>query len=450
MSLDWLFDRLRSFGDDEAILFGDRRHTYRDLVEAIAREGEILDRYGIGAGDVVMLEGDFAPRSIALLLCLAARRAIIAPLAPGAIIEAEALIETCQANFVIAMGEADAVRVEKTARARAEHALYETLRGRQTPGLLIFTSGSTGKSKAVVHDFGAVFEKFIQPKQKARTLSFLLFDHIGGLNTLIQTLSAGGALIIPKDHDPETVALAVERWKVELLPVSPTFLNLLLMSGAHERHDLRSLKVVSYGTEPMPETTLRRATEALPWARFHQLYGLSEMGILRSKVRDQKGLWVQVGGEGVQTRIADGMLEIKARSAMLGYLNAPSPFTEDGWLKTGDEVEVDGEWIRIKGRRSEMINVGGQKVFPAEVENVIAEMENIQDVVVFGEAHPMMGHVVACRVNLVHEEEPRALRARIRKHCGEHLASFKVPVKVEITTEALYSARMKRVRPKGP
>ncbi len=448
MSIEWLFRRLESFGDAEAIVQGAQSYSYRTLVSAIEREASFLDAHGVAPGEVVMLEGDFAPRSIALLLCLAHRNAVIAPLAPGATVEASALIESCDAAVVLTAGPGDEMRLSRTGR-RSEHALIDTLRERQSPGLIIFTSGSTGKSKVVVHDFGRVIEKFEQPKTTARTLSFLLFDHIGGINTLIQTLTSGGALIIPADHDPETVAAAVERSKVELLPVSPTFLNLLLMSGAHERHDLRSLKIVSYGTEPMPETTLKRATDSLPWARFHQLYGLSEMGILKSKVRDQKSLWVQLGGEGVETRVVDGLLEIRSRSAMLGYLNAPSPFTSDGWLMTGDEVEQDGEWIRIKGRRSEMINVGGQKVFPAEVESVIAALDNIKDVAVFGEPHPMMGHVVACRVNLIVPEEARALRARIRKHCSEHLAAFKVPVRVEITQDAQYSSRHKRVRPKA-
>ena len=69
-----------------------------------------------------------------------------------------------------------------------------------------------------------------------------------------------------------------------------------------------------------------------------QTHGLSEVGILRSKSEDSNSLWVKIGGEDYQTRIKD-MLEIKAKSAMLGYLNAPSPFTKDGWFMTGDKVE---------------------------------------------------------------------------------------------------------------
>ena len=71
------------------------------------------------------------------------------------------------------------------------------------------------------------------------------------------------------------------------------------------------------------------------------------LGVLRSKSKSNDSLWVKVGGDGYETRIVDGILQIKAESAMLGYLNAPSPFTDDGWFITGDEVlEKDG-YIRI-------------------------------------------------------------------------------------------------------
>ena len=94
-----------------------------------------------------------------------------------------------------------------------------------------------------------------------------------------------------------------------------------------------------------------------PQVKILQTYGLIELGVLRSKSKKNDSLWVKIGGEGYKTRIIDGILQIQARSAMLGYLNAPSPFTEDGWFKTGDTVEVDGEYIKILGRKSEIINV---------------------------------------------------------------------------------------------
>src|SRR5258708_9480558 len=102
----------------------------------------------------------------------------------------------------------------------------------------------------------------------------------------------------------------------------------------------------------MPEGTVKGFHELFPKIRLLQTYGLSEVGILRSSSRSSDSLWVKIGGDGFRTPGVDGMLEIKARSAMLGYLNAASPFTADGWFQTGGDVEVDGEYFRVLGGQS--------------------------------------------------------------------------------------------------
>ncbi len=84
-------------------------------------------------------------------------------------------------------------------------------------------------------------------------------------------------------------------------------------------------------------------------------------------------------------KLPEAHFRFRSESAMLGYLNAPSPFDEDGWYDTGDQVETDGEYIRILGRKSEIINVGGEKVFPAEVESVFLEIPNVRDVLITAE-----------------------------------------------------------------
>jgi acyl-CoA synthetase (AMP-forming)/AMP-acid ligase II len=131
---------------------------------------------------------------------------------------------------------------------------------------------------------------------------------------------------------------------------------------------------------------------------------------------------------------------------MLGYLNAPSPFTADGWLPTGDAVDVDGEYLRIRGRRSEIINIGGEKVYPAEVESVVASIEGVKDVTVLGEPHPLTGQIVVARVRLGTSETLSEFRARLRTYCGERLAAFKVPQKVVLVDGALHGERFKKVR----
>jgi len=177
-----------------------------------------------------------------------------------------------------------------------------------------------------------------------------------------------------------------------------------------------------------------------------QTYGLSEVGILRSQSRASDSLWVKVGGEGFETRVVNGLLEIRARSVMLGYLNAPSPFTADGWFPTGDAVEVDGEYLRIRGRQSEIINVGGEKVYPAEVESVLQSMEGVQDVTISAEANPITGQIVSAKVRLGTGETLREFRARMRLFCRDRLPVFKIPQKVTLVDEAMHGERFKKQR----
>ena len=155
---------------------------------------------------------------------------------------------------------------------------------------------------------------------------------------------------------------------------------------------------------------------------------------------------MKVGGEGFATRVVDGILHIKAQSAMLGYLNAPSPFTEDGWFNTGDSVEVDGEYLKILGRKSEIINVGGEKVYPAEVESIIQEMDGVAEVTVYSEKNPIIGNIVCAKVRLTRPEERGKLTVRVKKYCQARLARYKVPVKVFIDEKSQHGARYKKVR----
>ena len=131
---------------------------------------------------------------------------------------------------------------------------------------------------------------------------------------------------------------------------------------------------------------------------------------------------------------------------MLGYLNAPSPFTEDGWFKTGDAVEVNGEYIKILGRESEIINVGGEKVYPQEVENVILEMDNVAEVTVYGEKNPIIGNIVSARVRLQKEVEKKKFIFRLKNYCSEKMQHYKIPIKVIIIDEDQYSNRYKKIR----
>ena len=443
--IQFLLDVFNENKQDDAIIWQDQTYSYEWLGERVFQWQSELKKQNIAPGSVVILEADFSPNAVALFLALIEHNCILVPLTKSIESKKAEFTEIAEGEIRISIAHDDSVTFDRLPH-QATHKLYSVLRARHHPGLILFSSGSAGRSKAALHDLTGILQKFKVHRTKQRTLTFLLYDHIGGVNTMLYTLSNGGCIITVQDRNPEKVLEVVEKYHVELLPTSPTFINMILFSEAYKHHDLSSLKTVTYGTEPMPESTLKRFHELFPSITLQQTYGLSEVGILRSKSKSSNSLWIRIGGEGFETRVVDGILQIKAESAMLGYLNAPSPFTEDGWLITGDEVETEGEFFRILGRRSELINVGGEKVYPAEVESVIQQIENVAEVTVYGEKNPITGNIVCANILLLRPEEPKAAILRIKKYCREQMPTFKIPVKVNIVDVELHSERFKKMR----
>lgn len=445
MHIDFLRQRFAEAGDASALIWREQAYSYAYLLEELDRWLAELDGANVRSGSVVAVEADFSPRAIALMLALIERNCLFVPLSSSVAAKKAEFLDVAEVEVTISIDDEDQPVIASTG-VTATHDIICKLKESGHPGLTLFSSGSTGKSKAAVHDFVPMLEKYKVPRHSLRTITFLLFDHIGGVNTLLYNLSNAGCVITVADRKPETVCRAIQDHKVELLPTSPTFLNLILVSEAYRNLDLSSLKTVTYGTEVMPESTLERFHSLFPDVRLLQTYGLSEVGILRSKSKSSDSLWVKVGGEGFDTRVVDGLLEIKAKSAMLGYLNAPSPFTEDGWFITGDAVEVDGEYIKILGRKSELINVGGEKVYPAEVESIIQMMDGVDEVVVNGEPHPLTGNIVVARVRLSTDETLGEFRKRMRTYCADKLSRYMIPQKIMLADSGLHGERFKKMR----
>ena len=444
-SANFILERIAAKGDQPALFWRGQTYDGKWLVAQVRRDVARLREAGVGSGSVVIVKGDYSPHNVSVLLALIDLNAIMAPLLPSSLAKTPALVDLVNPSFQIDGTANDDWEIQPHHQAEI-HELIRTLQSRGGPGLILFTSGSTGKPKGVVHDFGKLLQKFQKPRPAMRTLNFLLFDHWGGLNTLLHCLSNNSAVVLPENRTPEHICKLLEQHKVELLPASPTFLNLLLLSRAYEGRDLSSLRLITYGSEPMPATTLAALRNVFPNMEMRQTYGLIELGVLRAKSMSSDSLFVKVGGEGYDLRVVDGILQIKADAAMLGYLNAPSPFTDDGYFITGDRVEQEGEYLRFLGRDSELINVGGQKVFPAEVEAVLLQCEIVGDAVVYGQPNPITGKIVCADVQLRSPSDESDARRTIKKFCSQHLEPFKVPVKVRFVESGLASDRMKRLR----
>lgn len=441
----WFFERMAGWGDAPAVVWNDCVTSYAELTELADVWQERFQVRAVRAGQVVALEGSFSPNACAALIALVRLGAVIAPLTPLMRAHRDKFLDIAEARLLVEFDDADQAEFRDYDRT-VSNAVTLKLTERGHPGLVIFSSGSTGSPKAILHDFARLLDKFQKVRQKKTTLTFLLFDHIGGIDTLFNTLASGGSVVTVPNRDPETVSRAIEKYRVHTLPASPTFLNLWLISGSFEQYDCSSLKVIAYGTEPMPQGTLQKLHQLFPDVALVQTYGMSELGVLRSRSRDSESLWIQFSGDGFQTKIIDGILWVKADAAMLGYLNAPDLFDADGWLNTQDAVEVDGEYLRILGRASDLINVGGQKVYPAEVENQLLQMENVREVAVFGKPHPMMGQIVAARFNLKTPEPLPEFKRRLGAFCRDRLAAYQIPRWVELADGEQFGSRFKKLR----
>ena len=446
--MNWIHERWQQFGERAIAADASGVTTYADFLRSVERWRATVQGWGISAGDRIGLLADFHVEVVALLQALIDTGCIVIPLSEDDRALFDERLQTVAATHVVTVADPDRAECRVLAPPGEVHPLMAPMVAEGRPGFVIFTSGSTGRGKAVLLDHGRMTRKFAaRPRDAFRTLLFLKLDHIGGLNTLFSVIFNGGTIVTCASRRAGDICTAIEAQRVELLPTTPSFLTMLLMSGLHEQHDLSSLKTITYGTEVMPASTLAGLHRALPSVALKQTYGLSELGILATKSKDSSSKWMKIGGDGIELQVRDGTLWIRSAQAMLGYLNAPSPFDADGWYATGDRVEVDGEYYQILGRESEVINVAGEKVFPIEVESFLLTLPNVRDVIVREKKSPVVGQMVWAEFLLEHDEEPAAFKKRVIAQCSSQLAPFKVPGFITIArADSLVGSRFKKIR----
>lgn len=444
----WMIDTFEEMADRRAIIFNDTTYSYADLDERIDYYSKLIIEDGIESGSVVAINSDHSFEAIALFFALAENKNIIVPIIATASEEIANRIESAEADYIFT-NDCEQFVSNKLHSKNRKHDYIDRLITDMRSGLILFSSGSTGKPKAMLHDLDALMQGYKGKRQKEiNTLIFLTFDHIGGIDTLLRILSIGGTITIPSSRQPEEISRLVEGHRVNVLPSSPTFLNLLLLSGLHQKYDLSSLKIIAFGAEPMPESLLLRLRKLFPDIELQQKFGTSETNAIKVTSRSSDSLFMKLDDPNLEHQIIDGELWLKSKTQVLGYLNAPmDDFTEDGWFKTGDLVETSEDgYIKIIGRNKEIINVGGEKVLPSEVESVLLEMDEFSDVMVYGEKNQITGESVTVDVVPIQEIDKREVKKAIRKFCKGKLDNYKIPTKINIVDQTNYGDRFKKIR----
>ena len=390
--------------------------------EVVSRK--YIDLSKVKKGDVVAIIGDFNPTSILTLLRLIDMGAIVVPLTAETKHEHEYFFESAFVDVVIEENQV----MRKTSNYK--HELIEKLREKEHSGLVLFSTGTTGRPKAILHDLSHFIKRFYTPRPTFITINFLLFDHIGGINTLLHTLFNKGVVVIPESRRVNSILDTCHKHNVEVLPTTPTFLRMMLMSGVVPNKVPSCLKVITYGTERMDQPTLDELCNLLPNIDFRQTFGMSELGIVRVKSEARDSLYMKVGGEGVETRVVNDVLHIRSNTRMLGYLNSTSPFDEEGWYNTNDIVETKGEYYKITGRVGDLINVGGLKFMASEVERVALIFPNVSLVKVIPKQNPITGE----HVELLVEPTDKKIfdKDKFKSFLNKKLQSHMVPKRIKV------------------
>lgn len=440
--------KLSEFGNKVAIINSDQKTTYSNLVDEIVFFNSKIKELNIKGGEVVFILGDYSVKSISLFFSLALNNNIIVPITSENQEEIKERLGAAKPNWIFDLRQKKEVYLVENENV-VRHDILSTLININSSGLILFSSGSTGRPKAMVHNLDNLLMNYIDKKGKEMNfLVFLMFDHIGGLNTLFNCLSMGVTITIPENRNPNDIAVLIEKWKINILPATPTFLNLMCISGIFEKFDLSTVKMITYGTEAMPEGLLLKLKNKLPRVKFLQTFGTSETGIVKTTSMSSSSTFLKFDDPNQEYKIVNNELWLRSKTQVLGYINhSNESFTVDGWFMTGDLVEKSNDrYIKIIGRTKELINVGGEKVLPGEVESIILEIDSVLDCIVRSEKNSITGQMVCADVvikeGFVFKEE----KLKIKKHCKYKLDSYKVPMRINEIDSISVTNRFKKNR----
>jgi len=266
--VDWITQKLSPFKDRTAGHVAQRAWSYRDFLACIEQLTCSIESAGLAPQTVVGLQVEHSIEGLAALIASARTQVIAVPI-PNELAEHERTLNKKIARVEWSLTSKGGIfKLSKEGTPPSDRpTLFNQLAERQHAGLILFSSGTSGAPKAMLHDLNALLNRYKSvTARKDRSLLLLLIDHIGGLDSAFRTLFSGSTLVIPDQRTPESASAAIAAHQVNVLPASPTFLNLMLLAHAHEAHDCSSIEIIAYGAEAMPQPLLDRIADAFPSA----------------------------------------------------------------------------------------------------------------------------------------------------------------------------------------
>jgi acyl-CoA synthetase (AMP-forming)/AMP-acid ligase II len=268
------------------------------------------------------------------------------------------------------------------------------------------------------------------------------------MQVVLTALVTGACLIIPASRRVQSLWEAASVYSATHMSGTPTFWRSFLMLCSSQEA-LPHLRQITLGGEAVDQKTLDRLRMAFPQARITHIYASTEAGALFSVDDGRAGFpasWLDQAVSSVRLRIEDGELQVWSPRRMEGYASMhDSPFLDDGWLRTGDLVRLEGERVQFAGRKDTTINVGGMKVQPVEVEGALLEVEGVVEARVSSVRNPITGQLVVAEIVVEPGRDAQQVKQAAAAHVQGSLASYKVPRSIRVVDSIATSQAGKKL-----
>lgn len=484
-----------------ATIFGERQQSFRQMADRVARMAGALKRLGVGRGDRVAMLALNSDRYVEYFQAVWWAGAAANPVnMRWSVNEIAYSLKDCGSHVLIVDDQflpmVDAIREQAPCVRTVIHAgeasapegmpAWEDLISSNEPepdamsdgmdlAAVMYTGGTTGFPKGVMlsHDnfwissIARMAEMGGQPGCVSLIATPLF--HVGGAGRLAGQSISGNTIVILPSFTPESVLQAVEQHGITDLMLVPTMLQMLLDHPQFERSKMATVRRISYGASPIPLPLLERTLDLFPGVEFASAYGMTETAASvcgnppanHGPEARKSGLVRSVGRAGFacEIKVVDaenrevprgtvGEIIIRGGCVMLGYWNKPAETAaalRDGWLHTGDGGYIDDDGnLYIVDRIKDMIVTGGENVYSAEVENVLARHPAVSVCAVIGIPSQQWGEAVHAVVVL--KPGMQAGEDELRMHCRSWLAGYKSPKSIEFRDAMPLSAAGKVVK----
>ena len=490
----WLARNAAARPEAPAIVFSKEIVSWKALEERVLRVAEGLRRAGVARGEVVAVQLPNVPEFVVALLAICRLGAVLSTLhMPYRAAEIAALVRHSRARAAICLAQgkdgspADAfLAVTKTVVAlgpRVEGCIaFEDLEGSPPlardwpapvaadPFVLLYTSGTTASPKGVPHSYHTLLSnaRLSVPEHglqaSDRILSAAPFTHLFGLYALFCGASCGAASVLLPAFTPADLSTSIQNHKPSALWTAPAHIAAVRAQGLFDKHDWSSLRLAIMSGSACPPQLVRDFSEKLKNCAVTQLWGMTEtQGALYTRPGDAPEVHCTSAGRpspGTEVRISEES-ELQVRGCLLFpgfYDNAEAnaaAFTPDGWYRTGDLAVMDaGGNVAITGRLKDIINRGGVKFNPVDVERLLDSHPKIMQSAIVPMPDPILGEKACAFVTLKPSVDSISLEEIVQYLLDKDIARNKLPEKLVVVAEMPLTPTRKvikgRLRVPGP